>query len=254
MRTWHWAKYAFKAAIISGLSSLLLRASTSTLGRGDEEVEGLERAQAQRHHQRRLHAFIAGVEIEVAQRGYPQIRFRVGRDGSEKIIKGTGVSALLQAEPSGTQPAHIGTPPGLGEPATKRPRSGPFVVALVIATGVHRRTLSVFDEGFLALLLDRGAEHDDEGSKAAASRLADSGRVTKTDQSPRDSSKLRRRFSSIMGPRMKPSSKGAGSQPNLMNRYPMKPKAPTSHTSKVLLLVEYTPIAQNSTMAGNNQR
>jgi hypothetical protein len=47
---------------------------------------------------------------------------------------------------------------------------------------------------------------------AATSRLADSGRCTKVFQSPRDSSSARRRFSSILGPRMKPSSSGAGSQ------------------------------------------
>ena len=34
----------------------------------------------------------------------------------------------------------------------------------------------------------------------------------------------------------------------------MKPNPPTSHTSNVLLLVEYTPTAQNSTMDGNSQR
>ena len=34
----------------------------------------------------------------------------------------------------------------------------------------------------------------------------------------------------------------------------MKPNIATIQISKVLLLVEYTPIAQNSTMAGNNQR
>ena len=49
-------------------------------------------------------------------------------------------------------------------------------------------------------------------------RLADSGRVTSTAQEPRDSSKARRRFSSIIGPRMNPSSSGAGSHPSLMNR------------------------------------
>ncbi len=34
----------------------------------------------------------------------------------------------------------------------------------------------------------------------------------------------------------------------------MTPKIPTIQTSKVLLLVEYTPMAQNMTMAGNSQR
>ena len=34
----------------------------------------------------------------------------------------------------------------------------------------------------------------------------------------------------------------------------MTPKIATIQMSKVLLLVEYTPIAQNSTMAGNSQR
>src|SRR3990167_10522869 len=34
----------------------------------------------------------------------------------------------------------------------------------------------------------------------------------------------------------------------------MKPKMATIQMSKLLLLVEYTPIAQNSTMAGNSQR
>ncbi len=52
-------------------------------------------------------------------------------------------------------------------------------------------------------------------SAAAVSSVADSGRVMKVVQSPRDSSSARRRFSSIMGPRMKPSSSGAGSQPSL---------------------------------------
>ena len=51
---------------------------------------------------------------------------------------------------------------------------------------------------------------------AAAINSADeSGRVRKVVQSPRESSKARRRFYSIIGPRMKPSSSGAGSQPSL---------------------------------------
>ena len=53
-------------------------------------------------------------------------------------------------------------------------------------------------------------------SPAAAPRRSSSpaliGRVTNTLGSPRDSSSARRRFSSIIGPRMKPSSSGAGSQ------------------------------------------
>ena len=52
-------------------------------------------------------------------------------------------------------------------------------------------------------------------SSAAISRPADSGRVAKVVQSPRDSSSARRRFYSIIGPRMKPSSSGAGSQLSL---------------------------------------
>ncbi|MNR36523.1 hypothetical protein D3C85_1544490 [compost metagenome] len=56
-------------------------------------------------------------------------------------------------------------------------------------------------------------------SKAAAiSRPADSGRVTNTLHAPRDSSSARRRFSSIIGPRMKPSSSGAGSVRSFRNR------------------------------------
>ena len=55
-------------------------------------------------------------------------------------------------------------------------------------------------------------------SAAAASRPADSGRVTNTLQSPRESSSARRRFYSIISPRMKPSNNGAGSAPSLMNR------------------------------------
>lgn len=51
---------------------------------------------------------------------------------------------------------------------------------------------------------------------AAASKPADSGRVPKTVQSPRESNNARRKFSSIMGPKMKPNSKGAGSTPNFM--------------------------------------
>ena len=53
-------------------------------------------------------------------------------------------------------------------------------------------------------------------SKASPSSVADSGRVTSTLQSPRDKSSARRRFYSIIGPRMKPSSSGAGSMPSLM--------------------------------------
>jgi hypothetical protein len=52
-------------------------------------------------------------------------------------------------------------------------------------------------------------------SSEASSSPADSGRCTKVDQSPKDSSSARRRFSSIIGPRMKPSSSGAPSQPSL---------------------------------------
>ena len=47
---------------------------------------------------------------------------------------------------------------------------------------------------------------------------AESGRVTNTLHEPRDSSSARRRFSSIIGPRMKPSSSGAGSARSLMKR------------------------------------
>ena len=53
-------------------------------------------------------------------------------------------------------------------------------------------------------------------SSATASKLADKGRVTNTLQSPRDKSMARRRFSSIIGPKMKPNNKGAGSMPSLM--------------------------------------
>jgi DNA-binding transcriptional LysR family regulator len=68
------------------------------------------------------------------------------------------------------------------------------------------------------LFLIDGSSHDDDQQQGAhASRPADSGRVTNTLQSPRDSSSARRRFSSIIGPRMKPSSSGAGSHPSLMN-------------------------------------
>ena len=89
---------------------------------------------------------------------------------------------------------------------------------------------------------------------AKASNPAEMGRVTNVDQSPRDSNIARRKFSSIMGPRMKPGMSGAGSQPNLMRKYPSTPKPATIQISKLLLFVENTPIAQNITMAGNNQR
>ena len=50
---------------------------------------------------------------------------------------------------------------------------------------------------------------------AAPSKPADSGRVTKVLQSPRDKIKARRKFSSIIGPKMNPNNKGAGSQLSL---------------------------------------
>ncbi len=53
---------------------------------------------------------------------------------------------------------------------------------------------------------------------AAISSPSDSGRVTNTVGSPRDSSMARRRFSSIIGPRMKPRISGAGSQRSLKKR------------------------------------
>ena len=60
------------------------------------------------------------------------------------------------------------------------------------------------------------AKLPDSGKNDAANKPADKGRVTNTLQSPRESNMARRRFSSIIGPRMKPNSKGAGSMPSLM--------------------------------------
>src|SRR3954468_17473253 len=64
-----------------------------------------------------------------------------------------------------------------------------------------------------------------DGSTASTSRkaaiainTADSGRVRKTDQSPREISNARRRFSSISGPSTIPSSNGAGSKSCLINQ------------------------------------
>jgi hypothetical protein len=57
-----------------------------------------------------------------------------------------------------------------------------------------------------------GSATTSASSCAANSSEADSGRSTKVAQSPRESSSARRRFSFIIGPRMKPSSSGAGSQ------------------------------------------
>ena len=51
-----------------------------------------------------------------------------------------------------------------------------------------------------------------------AKRAADKGRVTNTDQSPRASFKARFKYSSNIGPKIKPSNKGAGSQPSLLNK------------------------------------
>ena len=65
------------------------------------------------------------------------------------------------------------------------------------------------------LFFTAGSSTMTSSSAAAASRPADSGRVTNTLQSPRDSSSARRRFSSIIGPRIRPSNKGAGSVPSL---------------------------------------
>mgnify|MGYP001554609401 CR=1 FL=1 len=51
-------------------------------------------------------------------------------------------------------------------------------------------------------LLTAGISTMTSSSRAAANRPAEIGRVTNTLQSPRDSSSARRRFSSIIGPRM----------------------------------------------------
>ena len=47
--------------------------------------------------------------------------------------------------------------------------------------------------------------------------------MTNTDGSPRESSIARRRFSSIIGPRMKPRISGAGSHSSLTHTYPSTP-------------------------------
>jgi len=53
-------------------------------------------------------------------------------------------------------------------------------------------------------------------STAAATRkAAEIGRVRNTEGSPNEIIMVRRRFSSIIGPRMKPSTIGAGSQSSL---------------------------------------
>ena len=47
-----------------------------------------------------------------------------------------------------------------------------------------------------------------------ASMVALIGRVTNTEKSPRESNKALRKYSSIIGPKIKPSNKGAGSHLN----------------------------------------
>src|SRR5262245_12503273 len=63
-----------------------------------------------------------------------------------------------------------------------------------------------------------GSDIDTSSAVAIASRPALIGLSTNTMKSPREMSSARRKNSSIIGPRMKPSSIGAGSQPILANR------------------------------------
>ena len=69
-----------------------------------------------------------------------------------------------------------------------------------------------------------------------ASSVAEIGRSRKTIGSPREITIERRRFSSISGPRMKPSTSGAGSRPNLTRRKPNSANSAVTTTSVVLLL------------------
>lgn len=63
---------------------------------------------------------------------------------------------------------------------------------------------------------------------ATAREAAKISRVTKMLGSPFVMSNVRRGFSSIMGPRMKPSNRGTGSQPQRANTKPMRPNAALS--------------------------
>ena len=89
---------------------------------------------------------------------------------------------------------------------------------------------------------------------AAISIAAEIGRVRNIVGSPRDRSIARRRFSSIIGPSTNPSRSGAGSHPSFMKTTPRNPKKAVMETSTSVLFTVYTPIAQNSRIAGYRSR
>src|SRR6478735_7697336 len=68
-----------------------------------------------------------------------------------------------------------------------------------------------------------------EGSAmTSSSSAAEIGRVKNTEGSPNEIIMVRRRFSSIIGPRMNPSTMGAGSQSSLSSTYPTADSAAIS--------------------------
>ena len=80
---------------------------------------------------------------------------------------------------------------------------------------VAARSRRLFLERFLAGLAELPAARSARRrTSVSASSMAEIGRCKKIIGSPRESTSERRRFSSISGPRMKPRTSGAGSQPN----------------------------------------
>src|SRR6478735_1458992 len=75
---------------------------------------------------------------------------------------------------------------------------------------------------------NEGSAMTSSSSTAAIRNAAEIGRVKNTEGSPNEIIMVRRRFSSIIGPRMNPSTMGAGSQSSLSSTYPTADSAAIS--------------------------
>lgn len=133
-----------------------------------------------------------------SSRRFPMARRRTGHSTAagtgmvlRPIIAGTIVAGAGFAAPSGTASAGASRAAiGSGSEPTRSRHSWKISSRLRFRAGSTTTT---------------------RRAAATASRLAETGRVRKLVASPRESDIARRRFSSIIGPRMKPSSSGAGS-------------------------------------------
>ncbi len=87
-------------------------------------------------------------------------------------------------------------------------------------------------------------------SRAMTSIASVSGRCHRNDQEPSLMMSARRRFSSIMPPRMKPSSMGASGKSSSRSATAPTAKSTMRWMSKVLKETKYTPIMEKNRIIG----